>query len=61
MAKARKSMTHSPTANLELATTAARSGKDNWLAENRASLLAWNEWVRQNGMPYDEYRQLDGI
>jgi antitoxin CcdA len=29
-----------------------------WLEENRASLLAWNEWVEENGMPYDEYRQL---
>lgn len=29
-----------------------------WLEENRASLLAWNEWVRENGMLYDEYRQL---
>jgi antitoxin CcdA len=34
----------------------AREAK--WLEENRASLLAWNKWVEENGMPYDEYRQL---
>lgn len=28
-----------------------------WLEENRASLLAWNDWVEENGMLYEEYRQ----
>ncbi|WP_349023964.1 type II toxin-antitoxin system CcdA family antitoxin [Sphingorhabdus sp.] len=31
---------------------------ERWLEENRESLLAWNEWVSENGMLYDEYRQL---
>ena len=34
----------------------AREAK--WLEENRESLHAWNKWVEENGMPYDEYRQL---
>lgn len=29
-----------------------------WLEENRPALEAWNEWVRENGLPYAEYRPL---
>jgi antitoxin CcdA len=28
-----------------------------WLEENLPALEAWNEWVRENGLPYAEYRQ----
>jgi antitoxin CcdA len=28
-----------------------------WLDENKGTLLAWNQWVEENGMLYDEYRQ----
>jgi antitoxin CcdA len=31
---------------------------EQWLDENRESLLAWNDWVRENGMTFDEYRQI---
>jgi antitoxin CcdA len=35
-----------------------KTREEKWLEENRASLLAWNDWVEKNGMLYDEYRQL---
>lgn len=28
-----------------------------WLEKNRASLLAWNDWVEKNGLPFAEFRQ----
>ncbi len=28
-----------------------------WLEDNRCALAAYNEWVRQNGLPLDKYRQ----
>lgn len=27
-----------------------------WLAENRAALLAYNAWITENGLPLDEFR-----
>lgn len=41
-----------------LAVEVTRAREQKWLAENRSALLAWNDWIEQNGMPYDEYRQL---
>jgi antitoxin CcdA len=41
-----------------LSTQVKSAREAKWLEENRASLLAWNAWVEENGMPYDEYRQL---
>ncbi|HST36428.1 MAG TPA: type II toxin-antitoxin system CcdA family antitoxin [Allosphingosinicella sp.] len=35
----------------------ARSRREAWLAENMPALEAWNEWVRENGIPYAEYRR----
>jgi antitoxin CcdA len=29
-----------------------------WKAENRESIESWNRYVREHGMPYDEYRQI---
>jgi antitoxin CcdA len=40
-----------------LAQEVARSRRDAWLEENLPALEAWNEWVRENGIPYAEYRQ----
>jgi antitoxin CcdA len=28
-----------------------------WKAENREAIESWNRYIRENGMPYDEYRQ----
>ncbi|GAA6177847.1 type II toxin-antitoxin system CcdA family antitoxin [Sulfitobacter pacificus] len=33
--------------------------RDAWLAENRASMEAWDEWVEKNGLPLEEYRMFD--
>ncbi|MGL5838997.1 MAG: type II toxin-antitoxin system CcdA family antitoxin [Sphingorhabdus sp.] len=30
---------------------------EEWKRENRAAIENWNKWIRENGMPYDEYRQ----
>ena len=27
-----------------------------WLADNLPALDAWNEWIREHGIPYAEYR-----
>jgi antitoxin CcdA len=35
-----------------------RAREARWLAENLPALEAWNEWVRENGLPYSEYREL---
>ncbi len=34
-----------------------KSREELWLAQNLPALEAWNEWVRENGIPYAEYRQ----
>ena len=34
-----------------------KSRREAWLKENLPALEAWNEWVRENGIPYAEYRQ----
>lgn len=41
-----------------LAAEVRQAREAQWLAENRQALEAWNVWTRENGMPYDEYRQL---
>ena len=30
---------------------------ERWKRENKAAIESWNQWIRDNGMPYDEYRQ----
>ncbi len=40
-----------------LAAEVKQAREAQWLAENREALEAWNVWTRENGMPYDEYRQ----
>jgi antitoxin CcdA len=30
---------------------------EEWKRENREAIESWNNWVAENGMPYDEYRQ----
>lgn len=39
-----------------LAGEVARSRREAWLEENLPALDAWNAWVRENGIPYAEYR-----
>lgn len=34
-----------------------KSREAKWLAENRHAIIAFNDWIEKNGMPYDEYRQ----
>jgi antitoxin CcdA len=41
-----------------LAAEVARSRREAWLEENLPALEAWNQWIRENGIPYSEYRQL---
>jgi antitoxin CcdA len=40
-----------------LAAEVKKAREARWLAENLPALDAWNEWVRENGIPYAEYRQ----
>jgi len=40
-----------------LAQEVTRSRREAWLEENLPALEAWNAWVRENGIPYAEYRQ----
>ncbi len=40
-----------------LANEVARSRREAWLQENLPALEAWNAWMRENGIPYAEYRQ----
>ena len=40
-----------------LSETIKMAQEAKWIEENRDSLLAWNAWVEENGMPYDEYRR----
>ncbi len=39
-----------------LANEVKKAQEQKWLEENRPALLAWNDWIEKNGMPYDEYR-----
>ena len=41
-----------------LADEVKKARERKWLDENRPALLAWNVWIEQNGMPYDEYREV---
>ncbi len=37
---------------------AVRAEKNRrWLEENREALLYFNQWVEENGLPLDKYRQ----
>jgi antitoxin CcdA len=29
---------------------------EEWRRDNREAVENWNRWIRENGMPYDEYR-----
>ncbi len=40
-----------------LAAEVARARQAAWLAENRAAMDAWNDYVEQNGLPLAEFRQ----
>ena len=34
-----------------------RVKNERWLKENREALLAWNEWIEENGLPFEDHRQ----
>lgn len=46
----------SETCERALAAELKKVREERWLAENRAALEAWNEWVERNGLPYEEFR-----
>jgi antitoxin CcdA len=39
-----------------LADEVKKARETKWLEENLPALEAWNQWVEENGMPFDEYR-----
>jgi antitoxin CcdA len=40
-----------------LAAKLKKAREAEWLAENREAIESYNAYVREHGMPYDEYRQ----
>ena len=42
-------------AGLEAALKKAREAE--WLAENREAIESYNRYIREHGLPFDEYRQ----
>jgi antitoxin CcdA len=40
-----------------LSEEVAKARREAWLEENLPALEAWNQWVREHGIPYAEYRQ----
>jgi antitoxin CcdA len=30
--------------------------RERWRVENRQAIEAWNEWIEQNGIPFEELR-----
>jgi antitoxin CcdA len=40
-----------------LAAEVKKAREAAWKKENRAAIESWNDYIRENGMPYDEYRQ----
>lgn len=47
----------SATLDASLRKAVAEQKAAQWLAENRAALLAYNDWIDQNGLPLEQYRQ----
>lgn len=39
-----------------LAEQVGHARREAWLQENLSALEAWNCWIRENGIPYAEYR-----
>ena len=40
-----------------LAAEVKKAREAAWKEENRAAIESWNDYIRKNGMPYDQYRQ----
>ena len=40
-----------------LAADVKKAREAVWKEENRAAIESWNDYIRKNGMPYDQYRQ----
>jgi antitoxin CcdA len=34
-----------------------KAREDRWKAENAHAIDGWNDWVRENGLPLEKYRQ----
>lgn len=47
----------SATLEVSLREAVASQKTAQWLEENRTALLAYNDWIDQNGLPLEEYRQ----
>ena len=48
-------LSQSAEAGVREAVRAAKA--EEWMRENRAALLAYNDWIEENGLPLAEYRQ----
>jgi len=40
-----------------LAAEVKKAREAAWKEENRAAIESWNDYIRKNGMPYDQYRR----
>jgi antitoxin CcdA len=40
-----------------LAATIKAEREARWIAENRAAMESWNDWVEEHGLPLARYRQ----
>jgi len=40
-----------------LAAEVKKTREAAWKVENRDAIESWNAYIRENGMPYDQYRQ----
>lgn len=41
--------------SLRIALSASRG--EQWVRQNRAAMEAWKDWIDQNGLPLEQYRQ----
>ena len=46
----------SQASNCGLEAAVKRARAERWLAENRAALDSYNDWVEANGLPLEKYR-----
>ena len=40
------------------APEARATREKQWLAENKEAIADYNRWIEENGLPFDEYRQV---
>lgn len=44
-------------AELGLKAAVKKAKEDQWLAENMAALAGYNQYIEENGLPLEKYRQ----